>query len=48
MGVGVSVTKRYMGVGGYDSYVTLILNFICLGFSLSIERLVQLRRVTAL
>ena len=27
MGVGVSVTKRYMGVGGYlaDRYVTLIL-----------------------
>ena len=31
VGVGVSVTKRYMGVGGYsaDRYVTLILNFIC-------------------
>ena len=35
------------GGGGYlaDRYVTLILNFICLVFSLSIERLVQLRRV---
>ena len=28
-----------------DRYVTLIFNFICLVFSLSIERFVQLRRV---
>ena len=28
---GFSVTKRYMGVGGYlaDRYITLIFNFIC-------------------
>ena len=62
MGVGASVTKRYMGMGwgvvegwgvgggggkGYlaDRYVTLIFIFICLVFSLSIERFVQLRRV---
>ena len=40
-GVGLSVTKRYMGVMGIlaDRYVTLIFNFICLVFSLSIERL---------
>ena len=53
-GVGVSAAKRYMGMGvargggeGYlaDRYVTLILNLICLVFSLSIERFVQLRRV---
>ena len=40
--VGLSVTKRYMGVGA-DRYVTLILNFICLVFSLSTECLVQYR-----
>ena len=46
-GVEASVAKRYMGMEGYlaDRYVTLILNFICLVFSLSIERFVQLRRV---
>ena len=47
VGVEASVAKRYMGMEGYlaDRYVTLILNFICLVFSLSIERFVQLRRV---
>ena len=55
--VGVAVGRRGQcyealreggGGGGYlaDRYVTLISNFICLVFSLSIERLVQLRRVT--
>ena len=36
-----------VGGRGYlaDCYVTLILNVICLVFSLSTERLVQLRRV---
>ena len=30
--VGASVTKRYMGVGGYpaDRYLTLIFNLICM------------------
>ena len=50
MGVGLSVTKRYMGVGGYlaDRYVALILNFIQFVFSLSTEGLVQLRRECAM
>ena len=53
VGPGVSVTKCYMGVGvgvgvgggwGYlaDRYVTPIFYFICLVFSLLIERLGQL------
>ena len=47
-GVGVCQAQRYEalhGGGAYlaDRYVTLIFNFICLVFSLSIEHLVQLR-----
>ena len=51
--IGMGVGGGWGGGGGggggegylADRYVTLILNFICLVFSLSIERFVQLRRV---
>ena len=46
-GVTAQCYEALHGGGGYlaDRYVTLIFNFICLVFSLSTERLVQLRRV---
>ena len=48
MGVGAQRYEALHGGGGYpaDRYITLIYNFIGLVFSLSTERLVQLRRVT--